>query len=164
MEKRNILTKEIAEKKLRRMAMEIVENNMNENQLFLIGIKENGLVIAKKIAFYLTPIFPGEVQIIELTIDKKNPTNVSLNSDIDFSGKSILLIDDVANSGRTMLYAIKPLLNSYPKKIQTLALVERTYKYFPIDVDYVGVSISTTFDEHINVEVSGGDIVGAWLG
>jgi len=163
MEKRYILTKEIAEKKLRRMAMEVVEKNMNENQLILIGIKDNGLVIAKKIAYFLSNIFPGEVQVIELTIDKKNPVNVSINTELDFNGKSILLIDDVANSGRTMLYAIKPLLNSFPKMIQTLALLERTYKSFPIELDYVGVSISTTFDEHIFVEVQGDDVVGAWL-
>ncbi len=163
MEKRYILTKEIAEKKLRRMAMEVVEKNMNENQLILIGIKDNGLVIAKKIAYFLSNIFPGEVQVIELTIDKKNPVNVSINTELDFNGKSILLIDDVANSGRTMLYAIKPLLNSFPKMVQTLALLERTYKSFPIELDYVGVSISTTFDEHIFVEVQGDDVVGAWL-
>jgi pyrimidine operon attenuation protein / uracil phosphoribosyltransferase len=163
MEKRYILTREIAEKKLKRMALEIVEQNMNESQLFLLGVKTNGLVIAKKIASYLKDIFVGEVSVIELKIDKKNPSVVSIGSEMDFTGKVILLVDDVANSGRTMLYALKPFLNTYPKKIQTVALVERTYKYFPIDVDYVGVSISTTFDEHITVEVEGNDVTGAWI-
>jgi pyrimidine operon attenuation protein/uracil phosphoribosyltransferase len=82
---------------------------------------------------------------------------------MDYNGKVVILIDDVANSGSTMLYALKPLLLSYPKKIQTLALVERTHKSFPIDVDYVGLSISTNLDEHINVEVESGEVGGAWI-
>jgi len=82
---------------------------------------------------------------------------------MDFTGKTIILIDDVANSGRTMLYALKPLLDQHPKKIQTLALVERTHKSFPVDVDYVGLSVSTTTDEHIEVEVENGEVLGAWL-
>jgi len=73
------------------------------------------------------------------------------------------LIDDVANSGRTMLYALKPLLEKLPKKIQTLALVERTHKSFPVDVDYVGLSVSSTTDEHIVVEVEAGEVLGAWM-
>ena len=88
---------------------------------------------------------------------------VSLDPALDFNGKSILIIDDVANSGRTMLYALKPILETYPKKIQTLVLVERTHKSFPIDVDYVGLSISTALDEHITVEVDGGEVKGAWV-
>ena len=82
---------------------------------------------------------------------------------MDFNDKTIVLIDDVANSGRTMLYALKPLLLQLPKKIQTLALVERTHKSFPVDVDYVGLSVSTTTDENIVVEVENGEVMGAWL-
>jgi pyrimidine operon attenuation protein/uracil phosphoribosyltransferase len=55
------------------------------------------------------------------------------------------------------------LLETYPKKIQTLVMVERTHKSFPIDVDYVGLSISTSLDEHITLEVDGDEVGGAWL-
>ncbi len=162
-EKKYILSKEVAEKKLRRMALQVAEQNYEELQLVLIGIKENGLVIAHKISTYLKDVFNGEVIVVELSLNKKKPAGVTLCPVIDFNGKAILLIDDVANSGSTMLYALKPLLEAYPKKIQTLALVERTHKSFPIDVDYVGVSISTTLDEHIYVEVEGGEVGGAWM-
>ena len=101
--------------------------------------------------------------VLELSLDKKNPLAISLNTDMDFTDKTILLIDDVANSGRTMLYALKPLLQQLPKKIQTLALVERTHKTFPVDVDYVGLSVSTAADEHIRVEVEDGEVMGAWM-
>ena len=162
-ERKYILSKEVAAKKLRRLALEVVENNYDETQLVLIGIRDNGIVIANEIAGYLKEIFPGAVEVIELGLDKKRPAEIVLSSNMDFNGKSILLIDDVANSGSTMLYALKPLLETYPKKIQTLALVERTHKSFPIDVDYVGLSVSTTPDQHIYVEVVDNQVNGAWL-
>ena len=162
-EKKYILTKEVADKKLRRMALQVAEQNCDADQLILIGIKENGIVIAHKIRTYLQGVFSGEVFVVELSLNKKKPMLVSLDPALDFNGKSILLIDDVDNSGRTMLYALKPILETYPKKIQTLVLVERTHKSFPIDVDYVGLSISTALDEHITVEVAGGEVKGAWV-
>lgn len=160
--KKYILSKEIANKKLRRMALEVVEQNYDEPQLVLVGIKENGIVIAGKIAAYLADTFKGEVIVASLTLDKKQPAAITIEPVIDFSNKVVILIDDVANSGRTMLYSLKPLLQAYPKKIQTAALVERTHKSFPIALDYVGFSISTTFYEHIYVEVNDGEVLGAW--
>jgi pyrimidine operon attenuation protein/uracil phosphoribosyltransferase len=161
--KKYILNAAVAEKKLRRMALEIAERNYNETQLILIGIKDQGTVIARMISDYLKNNFSGEVLVLELGIDKKQPTTVTLSKTIDFNNKVIILIDDVANSGRTMLYALKPLLEQYPKKIQTLVLVERTHKTFPVAVDYVGISVSTTPDEHITVEVESNSVLGAWV-
>jgi len=164
MEQRNqIMTAEVANKKLRRMALQVVEQNYTEAQLILVGIKASGSVIAAKIGQYIKEVFTGEVVLLELSMDKKHPLIISLDSDMDLNDKTIVLIDDVANSGRTMLYALKPLLNQLPKKVQTLALVERTHKSFPVDVDYVGFSVSTTLDEHILVEVADGEVMGAWL-
>ena len=130
--RKQIMTAEVANKKLRRMALQVVEQNYNETQLILIGIKSSGSVIAAKIGQYLKEVFSGEVVIIELSMDKKNPLHISLDTDMDLNDKTIVLIDDVANSGRTMLYALKPLLNQLPKKVQTMALVERTHKNFPV--------------------------------
>jgi pyrimidine operon attenuation protein/uracil phosphoribosyltransferase len=162
-ERKQILTAEVANKKLRRMALQVVEQNHTEKQLILIGIKAHGTVIAEKMSQLLKELFAGEVIVLELSMDKKNPLAIELGGGINFNGKTILLIDDVANSGRTMLYALKPLLEQLPNKIQTMALVERTHKTFPVDVDYVGISVSTTADEHITVEVKGGEVTGAWM-
>ena len=161
--KKYILTAAVAKKKLRRMALEIAERNYDEPQLILIGIKEHGSVIAKKIGKSLAENFKGKITVIDLVINKKKPGVVTLSSTLSFNNAAIVLIDDVANSGRTMLYALKSLLEDYPKKIQTLALVERTHKTFPVAVDYVGLSVSTTLDEHIYVEVDGEEITGAWI-
>lgn len=161
--KNQILTAAVADKKLRRMALQVVEQNYNVPQLVLIGIKAHGTVIAEKIRQYVKEVFTGELILLELSLDKKKPTVVTLSTAMDFTDKTIILIDDVANSGRTLLYALKPLLEQLPRNIQTLALVERTHKTFPIEVDYVGLSLSTTIDEHICVEVKDGEVTGAWL-
>lgn len=145
------------------MALEVAERNQETDSLILIGIKENGIFIAKKIAAYLKEVFKGDIKVLELWLDKKDPGEIKLSENIDFNNKSILLIDDVANSGRTMLYALKPLLQQKPKQVETLALLERTHKKFPIAVDYVGLSISTTLQENIVVEVRDGEIMGAFM-
>ena len=162
-EKNKILSRQTAEKKLRRMALEVAEKNYGKNHLILIGIKDNGSVIARKIAAYLEETGISQITVIDLSINKKNPGTITLSEPIDFNNKVIILIDDVANSGRTMLYALKPLLEQLPQKIQTLALVERTHKQFPIAVDFVGISVSTTLQENIVVEIEENEITGAWM-
>lgn len=145
------------------MALEICERNYNETELLIIGVKGSGMVVAEKIGAFLKETFKGNVQLLSLSIDKKHPGEVTIEPAADFANRVVVLIDDVANSGRTMLYALKPLLNVYPKKIQTLALVARTHKSFPVDVDYTGLSVSTSLDEHIYVEVDAGEVLGAWM-
>ena len=145
------------------MAMEVAERNSNQPSIILIGIKENGMVVARKVAAYLENVFKGSVHLLALQIDKKNPGPVTLSEALDFNGATIILIDDVANSGRTMLYALKPLLDQHPASIQTMALVERTHKLFPVAVDYIGLSVSTTHDQVIQVKVEQGEVAGASL-
>jgi len=161
--KKYILTKEIAEKKLRRMALEICERNQGESELLLMGIKGSGMVVAEKISQYIKNSFTGTVTVHCLQIDKKEPGPVQVHPPADCRNKVVVLMDDVANSGKTMLYALKPLLEAYPKKIQTLALVERTHKSFPVDIDYTGLSVSTGLHEHIYVEVDKDEVSGAWM-
>lgn len=150
--------------KLQRMAYEIVEQNMEESQgLILVGIKENGVVLAHIIAGYLKDIFSGNVQVIEIELDKRQPEDILLSEEPPFDNAIIILIDDVTNSGKTLLYALKPFLAWHPKKIQTLTLVERSHKMFPVKSDYVGISLATTLQDHIFVEVEGEVVVGAYL-
>ena len=158
-----VLNASSADKKLRRMALEIAERNEGEDEIIMIGIKENGIVIAKKIEAYLRPFFSGKLKTIALTIDKIEPREVILSEEVLLENKLILLVDDVANSGKTMLYSIRPLLLKFPSQIQTLALVERTHKIFPVDLNYVGLSVSTTLQETIVVNVKDGEISGAHI-
>lgn len=158
-----ILSAETAARKLKRMALEVCERNYACNEIVLLGIKDNGSFIAREIAVLMAESFTGKIFVADLHINKKEPGEIQLSDNLDFNDKVIVLVDDVANSGRTMLYALKPLLLHFPKKIQTLALVERTHKLFPIAVDYVGVSVSTTLQENIEVEIIAGKVAGAWL-
>jgi len=162
-EKKYILSKEVAEKKLRRMAYEILENNLDENMIILAGIRESGSIIAKMIQHILHEISSIQTELITITLDKKHPKEVHLSKVYDFDGRVIIVIDDVANSGKTVLFAMKPFLEFQPKKIQTLVLMERTHKSFPVRPDYVGISIATTIQEHIFVEVDRESVTGAYL-
>ena len=162
-QKKYILSKEVVEKKLRRMAYEILENNIDEKEIILAGIRESGSVVAKVIQQMLGEISSIKTELITITLDKNEPTDVSLSRSIDLNGKVIILIDDVSNSGKTLLYALKPFIEFQPKKIQTLVLVERTHTSFPVRPDYVGLSIATTLQEHIFVEVKGEVVTGAYL-
>ena len=159
----SILSAEIARKKLQRMAFEIVEKNIGEKEIILAGIKESGLIIANIIKAFLQDVFKGKISVIEIDIDKKNPKNISIPKENNFDDAVIIITDDVANTGKTLLYAIKPFLEFNPKKIQALVLVERSYKQFPVAPDYVGMSVSTATDEKIIVETNGTEILGARL-
>ncbi|MFT3823244.1 MAG: phosphoribosyltransferase family protein [Chitinophagaceae bacterium] len=158
-----ILDKDTAARKLQRMAYEIVEGNLEEQHVILAGIRDNGSVIAAYVQQLLQPIAPFSTELLHISLDKRNPGEITLSDTVDFNGKSIILVDDVANSGKTMLYAMKPFLAFHPKKIQTLALVDRTHKTFPVKTDYVGISVATTLLEHIYVEVDGKVVTGAYL-
>jgi pyrimidine operon attenuation protein / uracil phosphoribosyltransferase len=145
------------------MAYEILENNYEENELILAGIRESGSVIARNIQKLLHEIKNISTELLTVTLDKKLPEEVVLSKSVSFENKVLILIDDVSNSGKTLLYALKPFLSSHPKKIQTLVLVERTHKAFPVKPDYVGLSVATTLQEHIYVEVDGDVVKGAWM-
>ena len=162
-EKNYILSADVAEKKLKRMAYEILENNIGESHVVLAGIKQNGYVMAQKLLVLLSEISETSFQLISMTLDKKRPSTVQMDAEIDFNDKVVILVDDVTNSGKTLLYAIKPLLNYYPRKIQILVMVERSHKQYPVQADYVGISLSSTLQEHIYVEVENDKILGAYL-
>lgn len=163
MTKNYILDEVLAEKKLRRMALEILENNPEEQTLVLAGIRESGSVVAKCIQQMLAEAGQPNTEVISISLDKKEPKEVTLSKQMDFTNKVVIVIDDVANSGRTLLYALQPFLAYHPKKIQALVLVGRSHNSFPVHPDYVGLSIATTLQEHIYVEVSEDKVLGAYM-
>ena len=161
--KNYILDREVADKKLRRMALEILENNADETELVLAGIRDSGSVVARCIQQLLAEMSTIKTELITISLDKKNPSEITLSQPTDFNNKVIIVIDDVANSGKTLLYALTPFLAFHPRKIQTLVLVERSHNSFPVHPDYRGISIATTLQEHIFVEVDGDCVMGAYL-
>ena len=151
------------QRKIKRMALEIAEQNAGESAMVLAGITGNGQTVAKCVGAELQKLGAFQIQYVSVELDKRNPNDVSLQPAVDLNNKVIILTDDVANTGRTMFFALKPFLNTSPKRLQTLALVERSHKLFPVHTDYTGLSIATTLQEHIAVQAENGRITGAWL-
>ena len=141
------------QKTIKRITYQIYETNSEENELVLAGIKENGLELATRIQKELKKISDLDVVLIEIKMDKKNPRDkISMSQSISFcENKSVVVVDDVLNTGRTLIYAVKKFLSIKLKKIQTAVLVNRNHKNFPIKGDFKGISLSTSIKEHINV-------------
>lgn len=162
-EKKYVLNQAVAAQKMRRMALEIIEKNPDESELILVGIRESGSVVARTLQRMIAELTEISTELLTVTLDKRRPEEIVLSKTLDFNDKVIIVIDDVANSGKTLLYALKPFLAFHPRKIQSLVLVERSHHSFPVHSDYVGLSIATTLQDHIFVEVEGDTIMGAYL-
>lgn len=158
-----ILDQERIDWKLQRMAYQIWEHNSTESAITIVGIADSGLAVANSLADRLRKISPLQVNVLPVKMNKKHPLSEEIQLKEDLSGRSIILVDDVANSGKTLLYALRPLLAYELKRIMIAVLVDRKHKFFPITPDIVGQSVSTTIQEHIIVETSGNTITAAYL-
>lgn len=159
-----ILDAPAAAKKLERMAYEMAEELIGTRKPIIIaGIRDNGVVMARLLAKLIHEIAEIPSDIIEVSLDKRHPTTITLSKEMNFSNRTIVLVDDVTNSGKTILYAMQPFLAHHPERIQILTLVERTHKAYPVKADYVGISLATTMQDHIYVTVEGDTVSGAYL-
>lgn len=147
------------EQKIVRMAHEIHENNYKEKEIILVGIVGRGLELAERLHKALLPIANMPIKLERITINKDQP----LSGDMVYSGqtaalknKSVVLIDDVLNSGRTLIFASKYLLTTEPRKLAIATLVDRYHRRFPIHADYVGLTLSTNLKEHVSVVLDRG--------
>ena len=148
-----ILThKEIAHK-TKRIAYQIYETFSNEEEVILAGIASNGYIFAQKIAAELAQISDLKVTLCEVKINKQNPQDVVTTSITpeDYKNKALVLIDDVLNSGTTLIYGVKHFLEVPLSKFKTAVLVDRNHKKYPVKADFKGLSLSTSLQEHIQV-------------
>ena len=135
-----------------RFAFQILENSIHSDVIHIIGIKEKGFDIAKIVERELKSITKKNISLSSIKIDKKNPkdsvlSDSNLNKNID----TIFLIDDVLNTGKTLIYSLSFLLKFSFKSIKTLVLIDRNHKQFPIKVDYKGISLSTNINDNIKL-------------
>ena len=152
-----ILNHQEIEHKIRRIAYQIVETFVNDGEIVLAGIANNGFILGEKIATVLIEISDIKVTLCEVNIDKHNPFNpitTSIPKEI-YTNKSIVLVDDVLNSGTTLIYGVKHFLEMPVKKIKTAVLVDRNHKKFPVKADFKGISLSTSLKEHVHVVFEG---------
>ena len=163
MERKPILDGAHALMKLRRLAYEILEENHGEERIVLAGVHGAGAVVAQRLKELVQDISGRQVDLLTVQLDKRHPKDVTLDREPDMGDSVVILVDDVTNSGRTLLYSLKPFLDHHPRKIQTLVLVERSHKTYPIHPDFVGLRLATTLNDHVSVEVSDGEVVGAYI-
>lgn len=143
-------------RKLERMSFEIAESNFDIEKLYLIGINNNGYNFAKMLKSYLKKICKTDIKLLRISLNPKNPVAEEITIDIDkkeLEAANIIVIDDVANTGRTLFYAMKVLMDVVPEKVETAVLVDRMHKSFPIAINYVGQSFATTIQENILVKL-----------
>ncbi|WP_372472740.1 phosphoribosyltransferase domain-containing protein [Capnocytophaga sp. ARDL2] len=153
MEKNIILKKENIEFIVRRIAYQIYETFVDENEIVIAGIKNSGFIFANKIAKVLQEISPIEVKMCEVEVNKQKPwedIRISL-SEAEYTDKGIVLVDDVMNSGATLIYGVRHFLNVPIKKFKTAVLIDRNHKKYPVKADFKGISLSTSSMEHIQV-------------
>jgi pyrimidine operon attenuation protein / uracil phosphoribosyltransferase len=134
--------------KTTRIAYQIYETFDEKDEIILAGIHSNGFILAKMIGESLS-----KITFCEVFIDKKNPLN-SVKTSLEkeaYTNKNIVLIDDVLNSGTTLIYAVKHFLEVPLNKFKTAVLVDRNHKKYPVKVDFKGISLSTSSKEHVQV-------------
>tara|TARA_X000000368_G_scaffold399246_1_gene370036 strand:+ start:272 stop:769 length:498 start_codon:yes stop_codon:yes gene_type:complete len=155
MDKKKILDYQSIKKKIRRISLQILESNIDRDEIIIAGIDLNGFIIAKKISQEISKISEINIKLCKVKIDKKNPLNdisTSLNFE-DYQNKSLVVIDDVLNSGATLMYSVKYFLNTKIKSLKTAVLVDRNHKKYPIKADFKGLSLSTSIQSKVEVVI-----------
>ena len=148
-----ILNHQEIDYKIKRIAYQIYETFIEEKEIVIAGIQGNGLVFAQKLSIILESISPIRVILCEVKIDKKNP-NTTITTSIDkrdYTEKGLILVDDVLNSGTTLIYGVRHFLDVPLKKFKTAVLVDRNHKKYPVKADFKGISLSTSILEHVQV-------------
>lgn len=152
-EKNIILTHEQIQHKIKRIAYQIYESNVNENEIIIAGISSNGYIFAERLKNILEDISEINVTLCKITMDKKSPQDTvetSLNPS-EYTNKSLVLADDVLNSGTALIYGIRHFLDVPLIRFKTAILVNRNHKKYPVKADFKGISLSTSLHEHVSV-------------
>lgn len=142
------------QQRINRLAFQVYEDNFEQQDLIIAGIAKSGFIVAERLQEALTKICPIKTELIEIEVDKENPTRVEMEPAISkqaLKDKVVIVVDDVLNSGKTLIYSLRPFLDADMRKIRTVLLVDRDHKRYPVEADYVGITLSTTLQEHIRV-------------
>ncbi len=155
-----ILNHEQIQHKIKRIAYQIYETNVNEKEIVIAGIAENGYIFAQRLKTILEEISQIRITLCKVTIDKSSPQNTVKTSisASDYQNKSLVLADDVLNSGTTLIYGVKHFLEVPLIRFKTAVLVNRNHKKYPIKADFKGISLSTSLHEHVIITFGQQDV------
>jgi len=152
----NILNHQSIVQKIKRLSIQILENHLDHSAIYLLGINNNGYHFAELLSNQLQTISSIPIFLHRVRLNPASPHDSKIELSVskeELHHQHIIVVDDVANTGRTTFYAMKPLLEILPASLEVAVLVDRTHKSFPIRVDYVGLSLATTLKEHIDVHL-----------
>lgn len=161
MEKTRILTDKQIGQKITRIAFQIVEDHYLEKELVMIGISGRGQTIAERLSETIAFNSGLRIRLFELTLQKDNPSAAPIEfsgNKEDVRGKTVILVDDVLNSGKTLIYGAKYILDAEPQSLSIATLVDRFHRRFPIRAEYVGLTLSTNLKQHVSIEMSRGKL------
>lgn len=149
-----ILNHQQIEHKINRIAYQIYEANVKEKELYIAGIQGGGSLLAQKIVRVLETITEAKITLCTIVMDKKNPVKGTITTSLPletFQNKSVVIVDDVLSTGKTLIYGVHHFLQVPLKQLKTVVLVNRNFKKFPVKADFKGISLSTSMKEHIEV-------------
>jgi pyrimidine operon attenuation protein / uracil phosphoribosyltransferase len=162
-DKAKILDKEAVSRAIVRIAHEILEKNKGTQELCLIGIRNRGAYLAKRLGACLEKIEQVQVPvgILDITLYRDDLTLISAQPvvhkteiDFDITDKNVVLVDDVLYTGRTVRSALDALIDlGRPKSIQLAVLVDRGHRELPIRADFVGKNIPTAVSETVEARL-----------
>ncbi|NBY30692.1 MAG: phosphoribosyltransferase [Sphingobacteriia bacterium] len=145
-------------RKLTRIALQIREDNFDETRILLAGVKNRGLELAQRLQAELAVIAPElEVVVDYIRMNKDNPVHDAITTGMDpmlWKDEVVVVVDDVAHSGKTLLWALKPFMQTVPRKLQCAVLVDRSHKHYPVHADFVGLSLATMIQEQVQVVIA----------
>jgi pyrimidine operon attenuation protein / uracil phosphoribosyltransferase len=143
-------------RKIKRMAYEIYEHNVNEKDLVLAGIFEKGFIFAQMLRDEIKQISPIDPVLVNIKLDKTTAIAGEIELDCnnqDLHQKAVIICDDVMNTGKTMMHALKPFMNIELKKLEMAVLINRSHLLYPVFPQYTGYELSTTIEEHIEASL-----------
>ncbi len=155
-----VLRHEQIAQKINRIAHELYENFFEADKVILLGVAGQGYLLAERLAARLAHISSLQWELGKITLHKDNPLEREVQLSIPLEalkGQYVVLIDDVLNSGKTLIYAARYVLQAPVKRLSTVCLVDRRHRKFPIRADFVGLTLSTTLQEHIVVQFQSGN-------
>lgn len=156
-----VLNQHQIEQKIMRLAHEILENTYGIPELYIGGITGNGETFAEQLCEIIQNNSKQKVHYFKIELNKDHPLEQPITCSVDtnlFSGNTVILVDDVINSGTTMQYGVLKILEKPVKSVKTVALVDRMHRRYPIKCDFVGMTLTTTLGERVEVMPSNGSL------
>jgi len=149
-----ILDYQDVENKIKRISLEILEDNIDEKKLILFGVSKNGKIIAKKIITSIKKHSEIDFELIGVEIVSNSKDSLKFDKSFKLNNRSLIIVSDVSQSARTLQLIISSLMSQDPIKINTAVIINRDHSLFPVKINYSGLNLSTSVNEHVDVRVN----------